>query len=146
MACLKILGPQVGPPPVAPEVFNKVGRSGVIPIEGPRRKRYYPVIQHADLVVTSYPVLLRDAEELTPFPPQLVDRIEALYDQEVRHFDRGLARLVEMRHDFDLALGNDADADRFGVVAARPPLVAGPADELVVVLDGEDSVTLAVRL
>jgi phosphoglucomutase len=27
-----------------------------------------------------------------------------------------MARLVELRHDFDLALGNDADADRFGVV------------------------------
>jgi len=27
-----------------------------------------------------------------------------------------MARLVEMRGDFDLALGNDADADRFGVV------------------------------
>jgi phosphoglucomutase len=27
-----------------------------------------------------------------------------------------MARLVEMRSDFDLALGNDADADRFGVV------------------------------
>jgi phosphoglucomutase len=27
-----------------------------------------------------------------------------------------MARLVEMRADFDLALGNDADADRFGVV------------------------------
>ena len=36
----------------------------VLTLEGPRRKRYYPVIQHADLVVTSYPVLLRDAEEL----------------------------------------------------------------------------------
>ena len=31
-----------------------------------------------------------------------------------------MARLVEMRADFDLALGNDADADRFGVVT---PLV-----------------------
>ncbi len=36
----------------------------VLTLERPRRKRYYPVIQHADLVVTSYPVLLRDAEEL----------------------------------------------------------------------------------
>jgi phosphoglucomutase len=27
-----------------------------------------------------------------------------------------MARLIEMRSDFDLALGNDADADRFGVV------------------------------
>jgi phosphoglucomutase len=27
-----------------------------------------------------------------------------------------MARLVALRHDFDLALGNDADADRFGVV------------------------------
>ena len=27
-----------------------------------------------------------------------------------------MARLVDMRNDFDLALGNDADADRFGVV------------------------------
>ncbi|MFT5407380.1 MAG: superfamily II DNA or RNA helicase [Verrucomicrobiales bacterium] len=36
----------------------------VLTLEGPKRKRYYPVLQHADLVVTSYPVLLRDAEEL----------------------------------------------------------------------------------
>ena len=41
-----------------------------------------------------------------------------------------MARLVEMRADFDLALGNDADADRFGVVtpvgrAAQPQPLPG---------------------
>ena len=36
----------------------------VLRLEGARRKRYYDVLEHADLVVTSYPVLLRDAELL----------------------------------------------------------------------------------
>ncbi|MEM7697562.1 MAG: DEAD/DEAH box helicase [Verrucomicrobiota bacterium] len=36
----------------------------VLALQGSDRKKYYPVLRHCDLVVTSYPVLLRDAEEL----------------------------------------------------------------------------------
>ncbi len=36
----------------------------VLALQGPNRKKYYSVLQHCDLVVTSYPVLFRDAEEL----------------------------------------------------------------------------------
>ena len=36
----------------------------VLALQGPNRKKYYPVLRHCDLVVTSYPVLFRDAEEL----------------------------------------------------------------------------------
>lgn len=36
----------------------------VLPLQGPGRKRFYSVIQYSDIVVTSYPVLLRDENEL----------------------------------------------------------------------------------
>ncbi|MBL9155512.1 MAG: DEAD/DEAH box helicase [Verrucomicrobiales bacterium] len=36
----------------------------VLALQGDKRKRYYPVLKYSDLVVTSYPVLLRDADEL----------------------------------------------------------------------------------
>ena len=36
----------------------------VLSLQGPGRKRYYSVIQYSDIVVTSYPVLLRDEDEL----------------------------------------------------------------------------------
>lgn len=36
----------------------------VLALQGPGRKRYYPVLKHCDLVVTSYPILFRDAEEI----------------------------------------------------------------------------------
>ncbi len=36
----------------------------VLVLQGPKRKKYYPVMGYSDLVITSYPVLLRDAEEL----------------------------------------------------------------------------------
>ncbi len=36
----------------------------VLALQGPGRKRFYPVLRFSDVVVTSYPVLLRDADEL----------------------------------------------------------------------------------
>ncbi|MCB1093683.1 MAG: DEAD/DEAH box helicase, partial [Verrucomicrobiae bacterium] len=36
----------------------------VLALQGNQRKKYYPVLKYSDLVVTSYPVLLRDADEL----------------------------------------------------------------------------------
>lgn len=36
----------------------------VLALQGPNRKKYYSILKHCDLVVTSYPVLFRDAEEL----------------------------------------------------------------------------------
>ena len=36
----------------------------VLSLQGPNRKKYYSVLRHCDLVVTSYPVLFRDAEEI----------------------------------------------------------------------------------
>lgn len=36
----------------------------VIALQGTNRKKYYSILRHCDLVVTSYPVLFRDAEEL----------------------------------------------------------------------------------
>lgn len=36
----------------------------VLELQGASRKKYYQVLRYSDLVVTSYPVLLRDAEEL----------------------------------------------------------------------------------
>jgi superfamily II DNA or RNA helicase len=40
----------------------------VLALQGPQRKKYYSVLRHCDLVVTSYPVLFRDAEELLAQP------------------------------------------------------------------------------
>lgn len=40
----------------------------VLALQGPNRKKYYSVLGHCDLVITSYPVLLRDAEELLNQP------------------------------------------------------------------------------
>lgn len=40
----------------------------VLALQGPNRKKYYPILRHCDLVVTSYPVLFRDAEELLNQP------------------------------------------------------------------------------
>ena len=58
----------VAPKSVLPSWVNEARKFApsvsVLALEGARRRRYYPVLQHADLVVTSYPVLLRDAEEL----------------------------------------------------------------------------------
>jgi len=36
----------------------------VLALQGPNRKKYYSILKHCDLVVTSYPILFRDAEEL----------------------------------------------------------------------------------
>ncbi len=36
----------------------------VLVLSGPRRKRFFPMLQHADLVITSYPLLDRDQEVL----------------------------------------------------------------------------------
>jgi len=36
----------------------------VLMLQGPRRHRYYEVLEHCDLVITSFPTLLRDAEAL----------------------------------------------------------------------------------
>ncbi len=58
----------VAPKSVAPGWENEARKFApsltVLRLEGRGRKRYYPVLEHVDLVVTSYPVLLRDAEEL----------------------------------------------------------------------------------
>lgn len=63
LPCL-IIAPKSVVPNWAKEVRKFAPSLSVLTLEGAKRKRYYPVIQHADLVVTSYPVLLRDAEEL----------------------------------------------------------------------------------
>ena len=40
----------------------------VLALQGANRKKYYPVLGYSDLVLTSYPVLLRDADELLAQP------------------------------------------------------------------------------
>lgn len=36
----------------------------VLALQGPQRKKYYSVLRHCDLIVTSYPILFRDADEI----------------------------------------------------------------------------------
>jgi len=63
LPCL-IIAPKSVVPNWEKEVRKFAPSMTVLRLEGPRRKRYYEVLEHADLVVTSYPVLLRDAEEI----------------------------------------------------------------------------------
>lgn len=59
-----ILAPKSVVPGWAKEAKKFAPCLNVLTLQGPDRKKYYPVMGYSDLVVTSYPVLLRDAEEL----------------------------------------------------------------------------------
>ena len=58
----------------------------VLELQGPNRSKYYPVMGYSDLVVTSYPVLLRDAEEilLQPFHYVVLDEAHTIKNSASR--------------------------------------------------------------
>ncbi len=59
-----ILAPKSVVPGWAKEAAKFAPSLKVLTLQGPQRKKYYSVLGYSDLVVTSYPVLLRDAELL----------------------------------------------------------------------------------
>ncbi len=67
LPCL-ILAPKSVVPNWEKEVKKFAPSMSVLALQGPNRKKYYSVLGHCDLVITSYPILLRDAEELLAQP------------------------------------------------------------------------------
>lgn len=59
-----ILAPKSVVPNWEKEVKKFAPSMSVLTLQGPDRRKYYSVLGSADLVITSYPVLFRDAEEL----------------------------------------------------------------------------------
>lgn len=79
LPCL-ILAPKSVVPNWEKEIRKFAPSMSVLALQGPKRKKYYPVLGHCDLVITSYPVLLRDAEELLcqPFHYVVLDEAHTI--------------------------------------------------------------------
>lgn len=70
----------------------------VLALQGANRKKYYSVLRHCDLVVTSYPVLLRDAEELLNQPFHFVVLDEAHTIKNTTSQVTKVAYRIDARH------------------------------------------------
>jgi len=70
----------------------------VLALQGPNRKKYYPILQHCDLVVTSYPVLFRDAEEILNQPFHFVVLDEAHTIKNTASQITKVAYKIDARH------------------------------------------------
>lgn len=70
----------------------------VIALQGPHRKKYYPILQYCDLVVTSYPVLFRDADELLNQPFHYVVLDEAHTIKNTTSQITKVAYKIDARH------------------------------------------------
>ncbi len=70
----------------------------VLTLQGANRKKYYQVLGHTDLVVTSYPVLLRDAEELLSQPFHYVVLDEAHTIKNTTSQVTKVAYRIDARH------------------------------------------------
>lgn len=70
----------------------------VLALQGPNRKKYYPVLKHCDLVVTSYPILFRDAEELLQQPFHFVVLDEAHTIKNTTSQITKVAYKIDARH------------------------------------------------
>ncbi|MEM6915788.1 MAG: DEAD/DEAH box helicase, partial [Verrucomicrobiota bacterium] len=70
----------------------------VMVLQGPNRKKYYSVLPHCDLVVTSYPVLLRDAEEILNQPFHYVVLDEAHTIKNTSSQVTKVAYRIDARH------------------------------------------------
>jgi len=70
----------------------------VLALQGPNRKKYYSVLGHCDLVITSYPVLLRDAEELLNQPFHYVVLDEAHTIKNTASQVTKVAYRIDARH------------------------------------------------
>jgi superfamily II DNA or RNA helicase len=70
----------------------------VIALQGPMRKKYYPILKYCDLVVTSYPVLFRDADELLAQPFHFVVLDEAHTIKNTASQVTKVAYKIDARH------------------------------------------------
>jgi SNF2 family DNA or RNA helicase len=70
----------------------------VIALQGPLRKKYYPILKYCDLVVTSYPVLFRDADELLAQPFHFVVLDEAHTIKNTASQVTNVAYQIDARH------------------------------------------------
>lgn len=70
----------------------------VLALQGPNRKKYYPVLQYTDLVITSYPVLFRDAEEILNQPFHYVVLDEAHTIKNTSSQVTKVAYKIDARH------------------------------------------------
>ena len=70
----------------------------VLELQGTNRKKYYQVLRYSDLVVTSYPVLLRDAEELLNQPFHFVVLDEAHTIKNTSSQVTKVAYKIDARH------------------------------------------------
>ncbi len=70
----------------------------VLALQGPQRKKYYPVLRHCDLVITSYPILFRDAEELLQQPFHFVVLDEAHTIKNTTSQITKVAYQIDARH------------------------------------------------
>tara|TARA_B100000925_G_scaffold9385_2_gene6793 strand:- start:38238 stop:40850 length:2613 start_codon:yes stop_codon:yes gene_type:complete len=70
----------------------------VLALQGGSRKKYYEVLSYTDLVVTSYPVLLRDAEELLSQPFHYVVLDEAHTIKNTTSQVTKVAYRIDARH------------------------------------------------
>ena len=70
----------------------------VLALQGANRKKYYSVLGYSDLVVTSYPVLLRDAEELLNQPFHYVVLDEAHTIKNAASQVTRVAYKIDARH------------------------------------------------
>ncbi|MEX2579603.1 MAG: DEAD/DEAH box helicase [Verrucomicrobiales bacterium] len=93
-----ILAPKSVVPNWESEVKKFAPSLKVLVLQGPDRKKYYSVLGHADLVVTSYPVLFRDAEELLNQPFHYVVLDEAHTIKNTASQVAKVAYRIDARH------------------------------------------------
>lgn len=70
----------------------------VLPLHGPERKRRFGEIQEHDVVLTTYPLLWRDADELTRHPYHLLILDEAQTVKNAQSRSAEAVRQLEARH------------------------------------------------
>ena len=93
-----ILAPKSVVPNWVKEAKKFVPSLKVLELQGASRKKYYQVLRYSDLVVTSYPVLLRDAEELLNQPFHYVVLDEAHTIKNTTSQVTKVAYKIDARH------------------------------------------------
>ncbi len=93
-----ILAPKSVVPNWEKEVKKFAPSMKVIALQGPNRKKYYDVLKYTDLVITSYPVLARDADELLAQPFHYVVLDEAHTIKNTSSQVTKVAYQIDARH------------------------------------------------
>lgn len=93
-----ILAPKSVVPNWEKEVKKFAPSLKMITLQGPNRKKYYDVLKYTDLVITSYPVLSRDAEELLNQPFHYVVLDEAHTIKNTASQVTKVAYQIDARH------------------------------------------------